>query len=183
MNWSDQIGKDIKSSKEKRKGDMAGRSHREKQVDKWYEKFKEAPIGKIFNGSKSNPKFGVANTFQKLVRLRAADENGICTCISCGIEKPWNQMHGGHFVKRENKATILHPLNVNPQCVKCNVYLGGNTGGYRKELVKRHGEQPVLELEATRLRKDHVWDRRKLAELKVEYLAEIKKHEKRIGLR
>ena len=183
MSWSDQIGKDIKSSKEKRKGDMAGRSRREKQVDKWYEKFKEAPIGKIFNGSKSNPKFGVAITFQKLVRLRAADDNGICTCISCGIRKPWNQMHGGHFVKRGNKATILSPINVNPQCVQCNHYLGGNDGEYRRALVELHGEEAIAELQAMRLPDNHVWDRRKLAELKVEFLAEIKKHEKRIGLR
>ena len=35
---------------------------------------------------------------QRLVRLKAANENGYCTCVTCGVIKKWNdEMQGGHF--------------------------------------------------------------------------------------
>jgi len=34
---------------------------------------------------------------QKLVRLKAADEHGLCTCVTCGCKRIWNDgIHGGH---------------------------------------------------------------------------------------
>lgn len=61
---------------------------------------------------------------QKLVRLKAADENGYCKCVSCGVVKPWNDgMQGGHFIPKGNCSYwALKEENVHPQCVYCNQF-------------------------------------------------------------
>ena len=38
---------------------------------------------------------------QKLVRLKAADHNGFCKCVTCGIVKHWSVMQGAHFIERD----------------------------------------------------------------------------------
>lgn len=164
---------------------------REKKVDKWFAKFREASIGKIFNGTRrpvKNLEFGIATNYQKLVRLRAADDNGYCQCVSCGRSYAWQSMNGGHYVSRANYATIVDfgnglCQNVHPQCTRCNDQLSGNMVEYRKFMTTVYGETKVLELETAQLPEDHVWDKRELAELKVDYLEEIKSESKRLGVR
>jgi hypothetical protein len=131
-------------------------------------------IGKVFN----EPKVGLAPLFQKLVRLRARDKNGNCKCITCGVVKHWNEMDAGHFTSRNNKATILDLRNCHPQCVRCNQWGSGEKAKYREALIERFGLEVVRELETRQLPKNHVWDRRELAKLKIAYLDEIKELER-----
>lgn len=83
-------------------------------------------------------------------------------------------MDSGHYVSRNNKATIMDARNCWPQCKADNQHKGGSTAAYRLALVAKFGEASVQELEATKLPKTHVWDRRRLAELKIDMLDEIK---------
>ena len=61
---------------------------------------------------------------QKLVRLKAADDNGYCSCVSCGVTKKWNDgMQGGHFIpKGSSSYWALVEENIHPQCVYCNQF-------------------------------------------------------------
>ena len=58
---------------------------------------------------------------QKLVRMKAADDNGYCDCVTCGTSKQWNDgMQGGHFIDRGHKMTKILEENIHPQCSYCN---------------------------------------------------------------
>jgi len=57
---------------------------------------------------------------QKLVRLKAADENGYANCVTCGANKHWKELQGGHFISRRYTATKLLEENIHPQCSGCN---------------------------------------------------------------
>lgn len=151
---------------------------RQNKIEKTFQAYRALTIGKVF----SHPSIGLATLFQRLVRLANADENGMCVCISCAKRQPWNQMDSGHFISRANKATIIDPDNVWPQCKYCNDRLSGNLAEYRKNLVAKIGERAVVKLETAKLPKNHVWDRRALAETKVDLQAEIRMHEKRLEI-
>lgn len=82
--------------------------------------------------------------FQKWIRVR---DNGH-PCISCGCNIGDGVSHAGHYKKSEiYRGVIFNEHNVNIQCVKCNLYLGGNESNYRRGLVRKIGEQKVKELE------------------------------------
>ena len=58
---------------------------------------------------------------QKLVRMKAADDNGYCSCVTCGDTMKWNEgMNGGHFIDRGHTVTKIMEENVHPQCNACN---------------------------------------------------------------
>lgn len=61
-----------------------------------------------------------ATDLQLLVRLKAADSNGNCKCVSCGVVEHWSDMHGGHYIAAKNAATRLLEENIHPQCRQCN---------------------------------------------------------------
>jgi hypothetical protein len=60
-------------------------------------------------------------------------------CISCGAEwKPGFQ--AGHYFKDGSYQGLRHnEMNVNGQCRRCNMYLGGNESGYVAGLIERYG--------------------------------------------
>lgn len=61
-----------------------------------------------------------AELLQKIRRIEEADEDGYCTCVSCGKRDHWKSLQGGHYVPRGKTATKLVEQNINPQCVSCN---------------------------------------------------------------
>ncbi len=68
-------------------------------------------------------------------------------CISCGkYEKPGN---AGHYIAKGacGAEYYFSELNVNMQCVNCNLTLEGNRHEYRKALVIKYGEDAVVDIE------------------------------------
>lgn len=65
--------------------------------------------------------------FSQYVRLKNADKNGICTCVTCGKKGHWKTggIQAGHFMSRKHYSTRWDESNVFPQCVSCNVYNQG----------------------------------------------------------
>lgn len=64
-----------------------------------------------------------AKALQKYVRLKAADDNGYCSCVTCGVTRKWNDdMQGGHFYGRRHLVFKLFEENIHPQCAGCNLY-------------------------------------------------------------
>lgn len=153
---------------------LTPKEKRKRRIDRACEHMRTLTIGSIFNKHPS----GLACLFQRLVRLRARDEYGYCTCLTCGDRKPWGEMDSGHFITRSNKATILDPRNVHAQCVRCNQHLSGNGAAYLQAMLAKYGIEVVEELQAAKLPRNHTWDREKLAAIKIDFLDEIARLEK-----
>jgi hypothetical protein len=77
--------------------------------------------------------------FSEYIRLRDADANGHCRCISCGTIHHWKEMDAGHYVNRKHMSTRYDEKNVNTQCRKCNRFDEGNQIGYTRGLIKKYG--------------------------------------------
>lgn len=60
---------------------------------------------------------------QRLCRLAAADDDGNCACVSCGVVKHYSQLQGGHWLaKGSSSFWALRIENVHPQCASCNMW-------------------------------------------------------------
>ena len=125
-----------------------------------------------------------AVALQELVRLKAADENGYCTCITCGVVKKWNEgMQGAHFFERGRTATKLLVENVHSACAGCNKWLHPTTSGtiiYRRYLVGCYGEDGLDDIEALS-RTTKKYTRAEVEDIKADFKEQIKFHKQRIG--
>lgn len=112
--------------------------------------------------------------FQKWIRLRDIND----ACISCGsIDSDiWD---AGHYFKAEiYSGLIFDERNVHKQCRKCNTYLNGNEGEYRKRLIEKFGQEWMdqLDEDANRLR-SYKYSKEELIEIKNKYLTKLKNHD------
>lgn len=93
----------------------------------------------------------VSVLLQKLVRLKAADNQGYCKCVTCGVKKHWKEMDGGHFISRTHQGTKILEENIHPQCKGCNLRSGKGdtlvTLNYRNFMLDMYGESFIEELE------------------------------------
>lgn len=88
---------------------------------------------------------------QRIVRIKAADENGYVSCVTCGVTRQWNDgMQGGHFISRRYTAHKLTEENIHPQCQKCNGPLRGNQILYTTYMIDTYGREFVDDLERTK---------------------------------
>ena len=78
--------------------------------------------------------------FSKYIRLR---DKGIC--FTCGAEKHWKELQAGHFV---HGVLDYDEMNINAQCVKCNLYNSGNGVEYTLRLIRKYGLEKVEDLKA-----------------------------------
>lgn len=76
--------------------------------------------------------------FSKYIRRR---DHGIC--FSCGKTKHWKEQQAGHYIKRSRNITRYDERNVHCQCVKCNMFDGGNYPEYTKALIGRYGHDII----------------------------------------
>ena len=89
-----------------------------------------------------------AEFLQLLVRLKAADEEGYVSCVTCGVTRHYkDSMQGGHFISRKWTATRLLEGNIHPQCSYCNGPLRGNMVAYTLYMIDMYGREFVDELE------------------------------------
>ena len=80
-------------------------------------------------GIKSEPfpilKAKLDKAFSELVRLKGADDDGWCECVSCPFMEHWKNFDCGHFVDRDNLPTRWDLDNCRPQCQECNRFKTG----------------------------------------------------------
>lgn len=71
---------------------------------------------------KANPRAKALEAAQLLARISRADDDGYCTCVTCGHVAKWNEgFDGGHFIAKGNCSYwMLDPRNIWPQCKACN---------------------------------------------------------------
>ena len=64
------------------------------------------------------------SAFSKFIRNRDSDGE-LCTCSTCGVQKPIKQMQAGHFMSRSKYSTRWDEENVHAQCAGCNMWKQG----------------------------------------------------------
>ena len=100
--------------------------------------------------------------FNRFIRERDKDK----PCISCNTGKP---EQCGHYLSQGHHSALRYDENnCAGQCVRCNLYLHGNLVNFRKGLIKRIGEEKVIEME-TRFKGAHKWGRFSLIEILTKY--------------
>lgn len=117
---------------------------------------------------------------QKLVRMKAADENGLAECVTCGKRQHYKEMDGGHFISRKWTATKLVEENVHPQCKGCNQYASGRHDDYSLYMVDTYGIEMVRELNDKK-RELCKQNRIELEDIKVELKVRIAEQAVRLG--
>ena len=93
----------------------------------------------------------IAKKLQKIVRLKAADENGMVKCWTSGEVRHWKEMQGGHFISRKHQRTKIMEENIHPQTPSQNLYGMKDSLtvlNYRREMVEFYGKNFVEWLES-----------------------------------
>ena len=85
--------------------------------------------------------------FSQYIRRRNADHLGRVKCFTCGIEKHWKEQQAGHFQSRSHHSTRWDEVNVQVQCVKCNMFRQGEQYKFGLYLNDRFGDGTAEELE------------------------------------
>lgn len=116
---------------------------------------------------------------QKLVRMKAADADGIAQCVTCGKKQHYKEMDGGHFISRRWTATKLVEENIHVQCKGCNQYASGRYDDYSLYMVDTYGIEMVRELNEKK-RALCKQNRIELEEMKLELRSRIREQEKRL---
>ena len=79
--------------------------------------------------------------FSIWIRSKDADHTGMVDCYTCGVSKSWKyEIDAGHFQSRGKYETRWEPLNVKPQCKRCNGFRGGEQYRFAKNLDALYGE-------------------------------------------
>ena len=85
--------------------------------------------------------------FSQYIRRRNADHIGRVKCFTCGVEKHWKEQQAGHFQSRSHHSTRWDEVNVQVQCVKCNMFRQGEQYKFGLYLDDRFGDGTAEELE------------------------------------
>jgi hypothetical protein len=81
-------------------------------------------------------------------RMRAETGNGTVFCYTCGRAGTVKTMQAGHYISRRHMSTRWDEINVQAQCVACNIFNQGNGPAFARALVRQYGDQilDVLEM-------------------------------------
>jgi len=121
---------------------------------------------------------------QLLVRVKSADDNGYCHCVTCDTVRMWNDgIQGGHFISRNKTKWCLSEENIHPQCASCN---GFGMKYHNKEAVytiymqEMYGHdfvQNMLDTQGETVK----LSRFDLEDMIIDFNNQIKEHKDRIG--
>jgi len=121
---------------------------------------------------------------QKLVRMKAADDNGYCSCVTCGVTKKWNDgIQGGHFIDRRHLFTKIVEENIHPQCSYCNSHMSNQgivKGRYTIYMQDMYGFDFVADLLDTKGQTVKYY-KTQVLETMEDFKAQIKIEEERLG--
>lgn len=124
-----------------------------------------------------------ATLLQKLVRMKAADDNGYAQCVTCKKIDHWSQLQGGHFIARRHKKWKLEEENVHPQCAYCNGFgmkFGNAEAAYTTHMIDTYGRDFVDHMLATKTESTKM-TRADIDRISAEFKEQIKHHERRIA--
>ena len=91
-------------------------------------------------------------TFNRWIRNRDQDK-GCISCTTGGVHNAGHFYHGHLY-----SALRFNEVNVQGQCVPCNLGKAGNPEGFRKGLIQRYGQAKVDFLDsAARAKSERQW--------------------------
>ena len=104
---------------------------------------KRSPLKKKSKQKISVLKRKLWTLFSKYIR-----ERDNYTCITCGQKNTGSGMHAGHYIPKSvgGNALYFNEQNVNAQCFRCNIHLGGFGSMYHQKMVEKYGQEAVDEL-------------------------------------
>ena len=120
---------------------------------------------------------------QKLSRMKSADDNGYCSCVSCGKNVHWKECDGGHYIpKGSSSYWSLEECNVWPQCKGCNGFgmrYGSAESEYTLWMIDYFGRDFVDEMhrDKRKVKKMYAADYRDLLD---DFNEQIKFHTERV---
>jgi len=89
--------------------------------------------------SRSKAVKALDKAFSEWVRLSGASRLGLQQCYTCNIMKHYKEMDAGHFQSRAKYSTRWDPMNVKPQCKRCNMTNGGQQYEFGLRLDAQYG--------------------------------------------
>lgn len=134
--------------------------------------------------AKKTPRTKCLDAICLLARVSEADDNGYCTCVTCGAVAPWNEMQGGHFIPRgKSSYWALDIRNVHSQCAGCNGFgmkYGSAPQAYTTWMIDYYGRDFVDEMlrDQGNLKKLY---KRDYEDMLKDFNEQIRFHKKRIG--
>ncbi len=78
--------------------------------------------------------------FSQFIRMRAADDDGLSPCFTCGEVKKWKEGDAGHFIGRSAYSVRWNEMNVQFQCKRCNIFQNGQQYLYSLGLDSMYGQ-------------------------------------------
>lgn len=85
-------------------------------------------------------KTALDKVFSEYIRIRDANSDGVCKCITCGKTGNWKyDMDCGHFVSRNKLSVRWDEKNANAQCHACNRFRCGEQFQHGKAIDIKHG--------------------------------------------
>jgi len=120
----------------------------------------------------SSLKKEVWDLFSEYTRRTEADENGICTCVTCGRKDHWTKFDAGHYI---HGTLFLIPELVHVQCRSCNGFKAGMAIEYKEYMLKLYGQELLNKLEflAKRPHKFSIFELQKFKEMYKQKLSEL----------
>lgn len=95
----------------------------------------------IYKKDKDGWKDLADRVFSAYIRLKNADKDGRCKCVTCGKVLYWREIQNGHYRSRGCNKYRFSEINCHPQCYGCNVGKSGNYRNYHIYMVNRYGEE------------------------------------------
>jgi hypothetical protein len=125
-----------------------------------------------------------AKLLQRLVRLKASDDNGYCQCVTCGKIDHYKNMQGGHFYSRRHLVFKLFEENLNVQCAGCNLYGMKTTKiqeAYRIYMEDMYGARRIRAMQKLAWRASPKFNREEVIQFSRDLKERIKNEEWRVG--
>jgi len=134
--------------------------------------------------AKATPRSKCLKAIQLLARVSAADDDGYCTCVSCGQFGHYKEFDGGHFIpKGTSSRWALEAVNVAPQCKGCNGFgmkYGIAAQQYMLWMIDKYGREQVQHMLDTKSEIKKIY-KAEYVEMLAEFNKLIKYHKKRVG--
>lgn len=87
------------------------------------------------------------SVFSRYIRIRDADKNGLCSCVTCRSKLHWKNIQNWHFISRGNYKYRRSVKNCYPQCIPCNIYKSWNYIAYKLFMIWKHGQDIVEKMQ------------------------------------
>ena len=120
---------------------------------------------------------------QKLVRMKASDDNGYCQCVSCKRVAHYKTMDGGHYFSRRHSRLKLYEEQIHPQCKRCNMMMSDPMvqDAYRDYMIEMYGVRRLKALKKLLYLPPKKFIKEEVILFQQKLRERIREQEKRIG--